>query len=76
MTSLTWLARLRRKCKRENIGRGDGTATRKQAFSGHHVCKTTWTLIIRERLVLVPKDNNDHDKHAVAVMTKDGCTVG
>ena len=42
---------------------------------GHHIYKSVWTQIIGEMLVLVPEDNKEHNKHAVAVM-KDGCIVG
>ena len=36
--------------------------------------KCAQTPIIGEKLVLVPPDDNEHDKHAVTVM-KDGCIV-
>ena len=29
---------------------------------GHHIYKSVWTQIIGERSVLVPEDNNKHDK--------------
>ena len=42
---------------------------------GQHIYKSIWTPIIGEELVLEAQDDNEHDKHAVAVM-KDGCVVG
>ena len=42
---------------------------------GHHIYKFTWTPFIGEELILQPEGNNEHDKHAVAVM-KDGIVMG
>ena len=42
---------------------------------GHHIYKSIWTPIIGEELVLEAQDDNEHDKHAVAVV-KDVCVVG
>ena len=42
---------------------------------GHHIYKVVWTPVIGEELTVIPEENNDHDRHAIAVM-KDGEVVG
>ena len=42
---------------------------------GHHVYCSSWTPVIGEELVLKRQPDNEHSKHAVAVV-KDGDVVG
>ena len=46
-------------------------------ITGHHnyIQVYIWTPIIGKELFLEAQEDNEHDKHAVAVM-KDGCVVG
>ena len=41
---------------------------------GHHIYKTSWTLMIGE-LPIEREEDNQHDEHAVAVM-KNGTIIG
>ena len=70
MTSLTWLARWR-----GNEKKTKQLQEHKRDQRSSYIYKSVWTQIIGEGLVLVPEDNNKHDKHTVAVM-KDGFIVG
>ena len=49
------------------------------AIRGHHVCKTSWTPVLNEKLEC-KKDNREealsHDKHSVGVFKRDETLVG
>ena len=48
--------------------REKATCTLSSSVRGLHVYKEIWTLQVNEELVLEVEENNEHDKHAVAVV--------
>ena len=42
---------------------------------GHHIYKVLWTPVIGEELTVTPEENNNHNRHTIAVM-KGGEVVG
>ena len=56
---------------------GDHMATyeKSSVVKGHHIYKFVWTPVIGEELQTKLEQNNEHDRHAVAVMRDAGRAV-
>ena len=56
-------------------GPGPGVYEKESVVRGHHIYKSVWTPVIGEELSVEREQNNQHDRHAVAVV-KDDAIVG